>query len=102
MSIVLTATFDTRREAEMTVERLVQEFKFDRAAISVTAGGDANSAGVEPAGADDTGRASPDDAALTGAIVVSIDVPDEAAAAQVRDAFGEFNASGVVETDTDE
>jgi len=98
MSIVLTATFETRREAEMTIERLVQEFDLDRTAISVTTEGDANSAGQKPAGSDDAN----DEPALTGALVVSVEVDDEATANQVRDAFGEFNAAGVVETDTDD
>lgn len=36
----LTAKFDTWREANMTVERLVQQFETDRAKIVVTADGD--------------------------------------------------------------
>ena len=98
MAIVLTATFETRREAEMTIERLVQEFDLDRTTITVTTEGDANSAGEEAAGADSDG----DDPALNGALVVSVDVTDEETADRVRDAFGEFNAAGVVETDTAE
>lgn len=38
MTVTLSATFDTRREAEMTIERLVQQFDLDRAAIAVSAG----------------------------------------------------------------
>lgn len=37
MTVTLSATFDTRREAEMTIERLVQQFDLDRAAIAVSA-----------------------------------------------------------------
>lgn len=105
MPVMLTATFDTRREAEMTIERLVQQFDLDRAAISVGTEGDANSAGEEVAGSD-TNAGEPsvdqrDDAALAGSIVVTAEVPDEETADLVRDAFAEFDAAGVVETDQD-
>lgn len=106
MGIMLTATFGTRREAEMTVERLVQEFDLDRAAISVGTEGDDNSAGEERAGSDDAadqpGQDDRNDGALLGAIVVTAEVADEAAAEKVRSAFGEFAAQGVVETDEHE
>ena len=36
---LLEATFETRREAEMSIERLVQEFGLDRKAIEVVADG---------------------------------------------------------------
>ncbi|WP_375397163.1 hypothetical protein [uncultured Sphingomonas sp.] len=102
MGIMLTATFGTRREAEMTVERLVQEFDVDRTAISIGTEGDANSVGEESAGADaETNRGGSDDRgdpALHGAIIVTAEVADETAAEKVRDAFGEFDAEGVVET----
>ncbi|MFC3579079.1 hypothetical protein [Sphingomonas hylomeconis] len=94
MSKILTATFETRREAEMTVERLVQEFDLDRRAIVITTEGDANSAGEAPDGADKAGSA--DDApALEGALVVSVTVNDDAAAGRVRAAFSEFDADDV-------
>lgn len=103
MGILLTATFGTRREAEMTVERLVQEFGLDRAVILVATQDDENSAGERRAGSDNAanqpGQDDRDDAALTGAIIVTTEVADEATAEQVRSAFGEFDAEGVVETD---
>jgi hypothetical protein len=103
MPIQLSATFDTRREAEMTVERLVQEFDLDRAAIFVAPEGEDNSAGEARAGSDGkAGQPSPearDDSALRGGIAVTVEVADEATADRVRDAFGEFDAAGVVETD---
>lgn len=101
---MLTATFATRREAEMTVERLVQEFGIDRAAVMVSTASDENSAGVEPAGSDspadrphEDGR---DDAALEGAILVSADVADSGTADKVRVAFREFDADRVTEDGT--
>ena len=103
MAITLTATFGTRREAEMTIERLVQEFDVDRAAILVATENDDNSAGVQRAGSDNVGTSDVqddrDDVALTGAIIVTAEVVDEEAAEKVRSAFGEFDAQGVVETD---
>lgn len=93
----LTAKFDTRREAEMTVERLVQQFEIDRKAVSVTADGDINTAGTEEAVSDnEAGEPSPDargDAALNGKVVVTVDIADAVAADEVRAAFGEFDAS---------
>jgi len=103
MAVMLSATFDTRREAEMTVERLVQQFELDRTAIFITAEGDENSAGEEKAGSDiEAGEPSAetrDDAPLNGAVIVTVEVSDEETTEKVRDAFGEFDAAGVVETD---
>ncbi|EIZ78813.1 hypothetical protein WSK_2861 [Novosphingobium sp. Rr 2-17] len=102
MSTTLNASFTTRRDAEMTVERLVQEYAIERTDIFVSAQGDDNTAGDHPAGSD-TPAATPgtdgrDDAALNGRIVVSVDVRDEAAAADIRTAFAEFSgASGAAD-----
>lgn len=99
MSTTLTGQFETRREAEMTVERLVQEYGVDRASILIAAAGDENSAGEEQAGSDRAaGSPTPesrDDAALHGGIVVSVDVADKKLAGKVRAAFAEFEASSV-------
>mgnify|MGYP007060331114 CR=1 FL=1 len=87
----LTGRFETRREAEMAVERLVQEHGIERSAIDVQPEGPENSAGDEAAGSDrPAGRpTSParSDAALQGAIVVSVDVPEDVAAT-VGEALG--------------
>ncbi len=101
MGTTLTATFETRREAEMTVERLVQEHGVERTDVFVAADGDENSAGEEQAGSDgDAGEPSPKsrgDAPLHGAVSVSVDIEDDAKAAKVRDAFAEFHADDVSE-----
>lgn len=101
MSTTLKAEFETRREAEMTVERLVQEYGVERGRILVVASGSENSAGDEQAGSDHAaGEPTPEsreDAALNGAITVSVDLEDEALAGKVRDAFSEFDASAVDE-----
>lgn len=93
----LTAKFDTRRDAEMTVERLVQQFEIDRAKVVIAADGDENTAGVAEDGSDNkAGEPSPearDDAELNGKVVVTVDVADDATADEVRAAFAEFDAS---------
>jgi hypothetical protein len=99
MSTTLNASFETRREAEMTIERLVQESGIERANIFVMAEGTDNSAGEEQAGSDTkAGSPSPedrDDAALNGMIIVSVEIEDDARAVEVRSAFKEFNAQDV-------
>jgi len=90
--------FDTRREAEMSIERLVQEHGIDRGVIAVMPDSPQNSAGVEVAGAD-AKRGEPvapagEEAALNGRIAVSLD--DGAAdAGMVRAVFEEFKAADI-------
>jgi hypothetical protein len=99
MSTTLTATFDTRRQADMAVERLVQEFAVERTDIFVGTQGDDNSIGVKPAGSDDeAGAPSPEareDGALQGALIVSVDLNDDDVVQKVLSAFEEFAASAV-------
>ena len=101
MGTTLNATFETRREAEMTVERLVQEHGIERTDVFVAASSGENTAGEEQAGSDtDAGEPSPetrDDAPLNGAVTVSVDIEDDAKAEKVRDAFAEFQAADVSE-----
>ena len=70
----ISATFDTRRAAELAVEHLVQEHKVARTDITVDAEGTANSSGTEPSGADAAATASGSDhqPKLNGAIRVSV------------------------------
>lgn len=99
MGATLIARFDTRRKAEMTIERLVQEVGIERTDIFVAAEGDDNSAGEEIAGSEAGGpsRGTPGDAALNGRITVSVDVDDDLRARAVRRTFSEFNAEDVSE-----
>lgn len=94
MPVTLKGRFDTRREAEMAVERLVQEHQIDRKAVQIAPEGSANSAGEEAAGSDKPAGVptSParTDAALAGEIVVSVEVPADQAD-KVRAAFAEFD-----------
>lgn len=99
MATTLKASFETRREAEMAIERLVQEHGIERTDIFVAAAGDENTAGEEQAGADEKagepGPAARDDAPLHGAVSVSVDIEDDAKASKVREAFAEFQAADV-------
>jgi hypothetical protein len=76
MPTTLTGRFETRREAELAIEHLVQQEGLDRKAISVLPLGNDNSAGTQIAGSDqpDGNRDSRerDDAALTGPIEISV------------------------------
>lgn len=99
MGMTLKGEFETRREAEMTIERLVQEYGIERDRIAVVASGSENSAGNEQAGSDGAAgeptRDGREDAALHGAITVSVDLPDADLAERVRAAFSEFEATTV-------
>ncbi len=94
----ITGLFDTRRQAEMSIERLVQDRGFERSAISVLPEQHENSVGVEIAGADAKrgGAFEPatDEAALNGRIAVSLEVGESDAAA-IRAVFEDFGATGV-------
>lgn len=81
MSTTINAAFDTRRDAELAVEHLVQELGVERSDIFIAAEGDSNSAGILRDGSDKASAGpSPEereDAALKGAVLVSVDVNDE-------------------------
>lgn len=76
MERTIVALFETRRDAELAVEHLVQEHGVARTDIFIRARGERNSAGVRPAGADvESGhdyrkRGTPE---LGGEIEVSVD-----------------------------
>ena len=73
----ITASFDTRREAETAVEHLVQEHQVNRSDIFIRAAGKTNTAGIRPAGADiesgHPGVEKKGEPELSGPIVVSVD-----------------------------
>ena len=52
MATTIVGTFATRRDAELAVEHLVQEHGIEPAEISIQPAGEANSAGINAAGAD--------------------------------------------------
>ncbi|MEC3909013.1 hypothetical protein U5A82_00565 [Sphingobium sp. CR2-8] len=94
MSTTLTGTFDRRDQADMAVERLVQEIGIERTDIFVTASGPDNSAGNRIGGADSetVDQDERDDVPLTGGIMVSIDLQDDAKVEVVTAALEEFGA----------
>jgi hypothetical protein len=94
MSTTLTGTFDSREQADMAVERLVQEIGIERTDIFVAASGTENSAGNLIGGADNetVDQAERDDVPLAGGITVSIDLQDEAKVEVVTAALEEFGA----------
>jgi hypothetical protein len=94
MTTTIERTFDSRREAEFAIERLVQEYDFERTDVFVSSAGDENSAGDMPSGGDtatdlEAGRS---DAPLSDPILVSVDVNDDARAAIVTRVFDEIAA----------
>ncbi|MFA4950788.1 hypothetical protein [Brevundimonas sp.] len=94
MNQTLKATFTTRREAELVVERLVQEHDVERSDIFMAPEGPANSAGETISGSDrEAGAPSEgarDDGAHEGRIEVSVDLQDDERASAVQSAFHEF------------
>jgi len=81
MERTIVAQFESRRQADLAVERLVQEHGIPRTDVFVRARGDANSSGVKAAGVDIESshpgvekHGSPE---LAGMIEVSVDCHDE-------------------------
>jgi hypothetical protein len=99
MATKLSGLFDSRRMAELAVERLVQEYEIKRTDILIGAAGEENTAGVNSAKTDEeagfTDRQAKDDATLNGEISVSVAIENEDVAQRIRKAFKEFRASGV-------
>ena len=97
MAETMSAAFATRREAEMAVEHLVQEYAFDRNTVSVTTASTENTVGTEPAGGDvEDGhghKAHDPRPALEGKIIVSVEA-DDAQSDDVRASFE--NAGGTL------
>lgn len=74
MESTIIGEFDTRRGAELAVERVVQEFGVPRADVFVQPAGDANTEGTRPAGADaKSAPAAGGHQKLEGSIEVSVD-----------------------------
>ena len=74
METTIIGEFDTRREAELAVEHVVQECGVARGDVFVHAAGGANSVGTRASGADVKNAPKPDgQQKLEGAIEVSVD-----------------------------
>ncbi len=78
MGKTITGTFPTRRQVELAIEHLVQEYGVERTDIFIEPKSDENSAGVTRAGADVKHGMEParDEAApdLNGPLLVSVDI----------------------------
>ena len=78
MAKTIRGDFATRREAELAIEHLVQEYGIDRQAVQVTPAGAENSAGEKPSGADQDRRTGDPGASPShGRIAVSVQVEDD-------------------------
>lgn len=97
MSKTITGSFAARRDADMAVERLVQELGIERTDIFVAAQGEDNSVGPARAGSDNESdvpsREAREDGAHEGPIAVSVDVNDDDLLSRVAGAFQEFSAT---------
>lgn len=98
MERTIVAQFETRREAELAVEHLVQEHGIQRADVFIRARGEANSSGVKAAGADVesghpgvTKKGTPE---LGGSIEVSVDCHNDRSGS-VRSALQEAGAKSL-------
>lgn len=99
MGKTIIGTFPSRREVEIAVEHLVQDYGLDRSDIFIEPVSDDNSAGESVAGADaESGRPNTDadaeGAAYNGALTVSVDVNEDEDEA-VDKAFRDAGASDV-------
>lgn len=79
--VTITAAFESRRQADLAVEQLVQDHDIERADIFIMPEGDENTSGDEIDGAD-AQSGHPDmeadgDPVLAGAITVTVDLADD-------------------------
>ncbi|MBB5696625.1 hypothetical protein [Muricoccus pecuniae] len=98
MPQIITGYFDTRRDAEMAVEHLVQDHDLDRNRVQAMAEGEENSSGTVISGADAAAAAEGDrpEGLRQGRIVVRAEVDDDLLEA----ALASFRECNVVELKT--
>ena len=98
MERTIVAQFESRRQAELAVERLVQEHGIPRTDVFLRARGEANSSGVKAAGADiESGHPGVEkhgSPVLAGMIEVSVDCHGDQSA-KVREALSAAGASSL-------
>lgn len=93
MAKTVRAEFETRRDAEMSIEQLVQELGIERTDVFVSAVESENTVGTRQAGSD-TEHGEPDPAKhpkLEGLIEVSVELDDDRCAA-AEAVFRDHNA----------
>ncbi len=99
MTVTVNAVLPDRRSVELAVEHLVQDYGLDRSKIGIRPVGAENTMGERVAGADaESGHpgltSGPDEAAVNGAIRVSLEMEDDKAE-QVEKAFRDAGATDV-------
>lgn len=98
MAETITGDFETRREAELAVEHLVQQEGLDRASITLAPAGDRNTVGTKPDGADKSdgraGQQARDDAPTEGAVKITVSISSEKAGA-IRQALSVAKARNI-------
>ena len=100
MPQIIKGYFNTRRDAEMAVEHLVQDHDFDRNRVQAMAEGEDNSSGTVVSGADAADAAAGDvpEGQRQGRIMVRVEVGDD----QVEIALSSFRECNVVEIKTNQ
>ena len=98
----LRATMPDRRSVELAIEHMVQDYGVERDAIVIETAGPENTVGEQVAGADaESGYpglpSDPEDAAVNGAIYVTVEVEDVQVEAAQR-AFEDAGATDVQST----
>ncbi|WP_458097946.1 hypothetical protein [Roseomonas sp. WA12] len=98
MTQVITGYFNTRRDAEIAVEHLVQDHGLDRKRIQAIAEGPENSSGTVVSGADaaDVAEGGVPEGQRGGRIVVRAEVDD----ALIEDAIASYRDCNVAELKT--
>lgn len=99
MGSTVSGTFPSRREAELAIEHLVQEYGINRSDIFVEPIGSDNSSGQTPSGADvESGHvgssADAEGASYGNALKVSVDVNSD----EIVDIRTAFREAGATET----
>ena len=100
MGHTIKGTFPSRREVEIAVEHLVQDYGIERTDVFIEPASSANSSGTAPAGADvesghESETADASGAAYEGALIVSVDM-NEDERKDVERAFRDAGATEVV------
>lgn len=89
----ITATYESRRDAELAIEHLAQELGLDRDDISVGPDGEDNSVGTEVDGADLENDGS--DAPLAGSISVVVTAESDEQAEEIQELLEEFGCEDI-------
>ncbi|MGY4803430.1 hypothetical protein [Teichococcus aerofrigidensis] len=98
MPHTITGYFDTRRDAEIAVEHLVQDHGLDRNRVRAAAEGEDNTSGTVVSGADaaDAAAGETPEGVRKGRIMVTAEVGDD----QLEMALSSFHQCGAADVET--